>query len=280
MENKLTDLLWEEAQKLVQKQPHIRMFFFIGRILDTSQYTGDMLDLHTAGKAALKNRMMKGFPEVILDIPGAFTITEEPERSIAIEGMTKQYEESVQKKIAHYKKWILSQGLVAACTILDTFLEEYFETILSTKIEPIPTTGVETEIAIAKENAEKEVHSFAFSKIEKRVNKIETRLGISKQNIFNMSKYIEASTDQLKRWTLKYLIAIYKKRHRYVHQDEVLLNSYEELSDILLFFRNLIGMLSGLARTELQMLLDVNLTIQISQMYKALKVSKEKKKSP
>src|SRR5262249_24745823 len=102
--------------------PAIRTFHHLGRLTDTFMFIADLLDAYEPATTKIIGRKMQGVPEELA------TLMESAPKAL-IEFTVKVMESEFKEKVQQYKPWLLNQGLVMLCTILDVFLEHVVETI-------------------------------------------------------------------------------------------------------------------------------------------------------
>ncbi|MFZ5376795.1 MAG: hypothetical protein ACOZAN_03985 [Patescibacteria group bacterium] len=208
------------------------------------QYLQQLRDHGNLDEALLKVHMAS-HDSVVADLREKMFIpgTSEEQRQKVLGYARTQAQQESKKNISEYMPIILNQVLVSFCSILDLFLTESFRTVsikepkilysidaakkINTR-DVFESTSLEDVVEKIRLDL---VSKFDFMGIKDKLLIFSEKLGVDVKyaeglqwhNAEIQSKYADKSD---------YLLEIYGKRNLIVHQDQLIINTVEELSEI------------------------------------------------
>lgn len=285
VEQAKTDPAWQKVEEFVENVPQVKMFPFWGRLTDIIVFTQDMLRLSSMGKEHLVRRSMTGVPELV----GKYLKADSGEqRAQMILYVTAEMEKAFREKVKQYDLWILNQGLVMFCTVMDIFLETVLESILRSNVQILygvagaknidlkHAVGLGSLDAVIDEIRKKEIRKFCFEEIEERFEYMESKLGIRTTDVFDWRNQTDEAKERLAGWNLGALKEIYGKRHAIVHRDALPIKTIDELSTIQSFFVQIVANLGLLVSKKHNLPLDAHLFMNKLDLYEQFKSSESK----
>jgi hypothetical protein len=284
-ERSKTDPVLRRANELLDSYPTIRMIWYFGRLADAFVFIRDMLDVHAAAKSALLTRMMHG----VSDLVEPYVLGDTPaKKTQAVEFARRLMEHEMRKKVDNYELWLLNQGLVALCTIMDAFLEHVVETVFKHRVELLYSAAEARAVdlknivklgsvdKIVEHIRNRELKRFSFSDIEKRFAHLEKRLHLPVSEIFSWDRFTPEAAQQFRGWDLQKLASIYGQRHDVVHRDLTPIRTRSELDQIQQFFTRLVLTLSAVAKSKHKgVWSDMERTIYLAELYPRIKAEME-----
>jgi len=264
---------WQRAQEEANAIPALRMQFFLSRINYVMIMANDLLDLHAHTKDQLISKYTSSMLTLLGENPQLLNITSPTDIDI----VNRTIKEGNMAHVSGYREWILNQALVSLCTFLDAFLEETVDIVLRQRVDFLYDTKASKEATfqeivenglskVIDEVRRKEVGHFAhLTGIKSRVKYFESKLDILTNAIFDWSHFNDGHL--FSHWTLDYLSDTYDKRHDVVHHDTYPIKTLKELKEISDAFSKIILNLSREVRQKYSIMLDINRTILLSELY-------------
>lgn len=285
VEQAKTDPAWQKVEEFVENMPQVKMFPFLSRLTDISVFSQDMLRFTSMGKEHLVRRHMTGLPELV----GRYLKADsEKQRAQMIVDVTEEMEKAFREKVKQYDLWILNQGLVMLCTVMDIFLETVLESILRSNVQILYGVAGAKNIelkhavelgsldAIIDEIRKKELRKFSFEEIEERFEYLESKLGVRTTDVFDWRNQTDEAKEPLAGWNLDTLKEIYGKRHAIVHREALPIKTIDELSTIQSFFVHIVVNLGLLVCKKHNLPLDAHLFMNKLDLFEKFKSNQYK----
>lgn len=285
------DPAWERATVVVGSMPTLRTIFFVGRALDIFVFVRDMIELHAARKEAIVGDRMRGVPALLRE-PGLLKTKSPEESESAIRFMLRHLEEEFQRKVNSYQSWLINQGLVMCCTVLDAFLEELVEVLYRQRKELLYASAEAKTIhlkkivelgtveALLKYFRDKEVTAFGFAEIEKRFEYLYRRLHIDTGRVFDWGLFSAEVAKQLAGWDLERLKKLYESRHGIVHRGELPLGTLDEFQQTEEFLQKIMWNLTAIVIEKHGVMADFNAMLLRAELYERFKAEAGGGESP
>ena len=263
---------------ILDKVPTIRQVRYLSRLVDTIVFVGDMVRAYHANKPRFLQRKMAGVESMNL---GQYLQPEADQR--AVEFMAKVMQVEFERTIGRYEPWMLNQGLVMCCTILDVFLEHAVEVITTVKPQMLYESDDSKEIhlkrvielnsveAVVSDVRQKVLRKFSFGSIEKRLGQLERRYKIPQPKLFDWSAFFPEAVEKFKGWGSTRLIAIYEDRHLIVHADRHPITSLDDLEVIKDFFEKIILNITRLTTSVHDIRNDLGRAMAMAQVVEQLR---------
>jgi len=274
------DPVWRKVLEYEQGIPQIMLFSFLSRFTDTRSFIRDILDILSPNKSKLVARVMQGVPELITN-PQYWKQASVSKEVVSL--MMDQMEKSMRDKIDKYELRIINQGLVNYCTIWDTFLESLLDSVLRNNVKILYGVAEGRNInlkdivelgsvdSVIQKIRTKEVRDFSFEDITKRIQYLDTKLGIRTREIFEWEVQNDETKNKLKGWNLGSLEEIYLKRHSIVHRDDAPITSLSDLDTIEAFFTQILLNLALLVKKKHSMVFDMDILVNRPSIYESFK---------
>jgi hypothetical protein len=253
-EHAKTDPVARRVAEHLDKIPTIMTVRYLGRLTDTFIFITDLLDVYEVARKQMVTRKMHGIPDMLKEYVKPQTPKE------GIDFLTKAVEVQFEKKVRQYEPWLLNQGLVMLCTILDVFFEHALEVIFTKHVQlmyrPDEARNIHLKTvvelgsieAVVADFRQREVRRFGFLDIDKRLQYLESRCKIPTKDIFDWASYTPEVQQQFKDWNTNKLQKIFEDRHSVVHVDKLPLTKRVELEEIKEFFDKIVLNLSRVAK--------------------------------
>lgn len=205
-----------------------------------------MLKILGAGSPMIVDDMGELARKLIFEIRTRSNKEQQQKIDNTFEEAISDIKKSWETKVQSYESIILNQSLVLFCSTFDTYLGHLFELVLINRPETLKAGKEKSitleEILTLSDHAailgyfrEKELKSFMWTDIGKRIEVFENRFGIDVKAIFRWNGYDSRIKAMLAGKDLNTLHRIYNHRHAIVHKDEASINSFSELECILKF---------------------------------------------
>jgi len=281
-----TDPLWQTVLNQEANTPQIKLFSLMSRISDAKVFVADTLKLYKANSERLLVHKMQGVP-MLVSKPEFWKSTDgapyEPTPEwidFLVHGIENDNREKLEK---HYPRWVLNQGLVTFCTILDSYLDSTLDAVFQSNprimygvsgakhVELKKLVELGTVDAVIREIRAKEIRNFSNDDIANRLDYLKTKLSIETDRLFDW-EYSDKDMDRpLEGLNLKSLESFYQQRHDIVHRDDAPISTLEELNIVSVFFLNIGAKLALLISQKHHVALDLAMFTNRNERYRLLK---------
>ncbi len=210
-------------------------------------YKLDYISRHGNLNEAILKFDMKTFNGIENDMDGLWMPgTTEEEKKNHVKKIRKQIEDKSRKDMGNYFPILFNQALIMSCTVLDTFLVDSLKVLTNKQPNVLKGLASRDDVSIKElidysdyqkifnHIQEKILKRFDFAGIEKKI-KILRGLGIDMDTALGLKFHLPHFREKYPRG-YEFLLDAYKKRHEIVHQDQLPLNTYQDLEEICSFF--------------------------------------------
>lgn len=271
----MTAELWNKVVESSAALVCLETTRYLTRISSIHQQAYDLIRIHSDGAAALSTEHGDSLQALLRSNPDLLN-TDDP---AAFENLEKQVRAHAEAKVREYPDWIINQSVVSLCTFFDGFLIDLVDVMFQEKVEFLRSTKAWSRASKSKVPLElEEIESvredalWSFSRlrgIKERVRFLEGHLEVPLLDIFDWSTFNNPT--RLEKWDLEALGELFHKRNNIVHGDESCFHSIDELSEVALFFGDLVLSISIQFRKKHGILLDFNRTVLQYELYEKMK---------
>jgi hypothetical protein len=275
------DPIWQAVQDYLNTIPMVRDFSFLGRMTDTFLFVSDLLAVLRVGGPHIVRHKMQGIPEMMRE----FVV---PEVSgDALDFLTKAMQTQFEEKVRQYEPWLVNQGVVMLCTLLDVYWEDTLDAIFRKQVQLLyrPDEARTIDLrqvvelgsveAVVTDFRQREVRRFGFLDTEKRLDYMESRCKIERAAIFDWSHFTEDAQKELKDHNAKSLKRIYDDRHSIVHADRLPLRTLADLEPIKNFFDKVLLNIAREAVARYGLLRELQKPLMLQPLYEKFKAARQ-----